>query len=90
MDASGAAGVFLTSSTFTGPVRVTGASGPVVVVNAKVTGPVELTNNRGGAPLVAANTVTGPLQCSGNANAPVNLELRNSVTGPKNGQCAGL
>ncbi|MFE9694599.1 M14 family zinc carboxypeptidase [Micromonospora sp. NPDC005806] len=90
VDASGAAGVFLTDSAVEGPVRIAQSSGPVVVVDAKVTGPVEVSNNQGDAPLVAANTVSGPLQCSGNAAAPVNLELGNSVQGPKSGQCASL
>ncbi|MFJ8578189.1 M14 family zinc carboxypeptidase [Micromonospora sp. NPDC093277] len=90
VEANGAAGVFLTDSKVTGPVRITGASGPVVVADATVTGPVEVSNNRGGAPLLAGNTVTGPLSCGGNTAAPVNLELANSVTGPKSGQCARL
>lgn len=90
VDATGAAGVFLTDSSVVGPVRITRTDGPVVVVDATVTGPVEVADNRGDAPLVAANTVTGPLQCGGNAAAPVNLELANSVTGPKSGQCALL
>ncbi|MEV0806846.1 M14 family zinc carboxypeptidase [Micromonospora sp. NPDC050200] len=90
VDASGAAGVFLTDSAVEGPVRIAETSGPVVVVDATVTGPVEVSDNRGDAPLVAASTVTGPLHCGGNASAPVDLGLGNSVQGPKTGQCASL
>jgi hypothetical protein len=88
VDAAGAAGVFLTDTTVTGPVRITGTSGPVVVVDATVEGPVQVSANRGDAPLLAANTVTGPLRCDGNTAPPVDLELGNSVQGPKTGQCA--
>ncbi|MEU2615454.1 M14 family zinc carboxypeptidase [Micromonospora sp. NPDC007271] len=90
VEATGAAGVFLTDSKVVGPVRVTGTTGPVVVVDATVDGPVVVSDNRANAPLVAANTVTGPLECSGNAAAPVNLEVANSVQGPKRDQCASL
>jgi hypothetical protein len=34
--------------------------------------------------------VNGPLSCSGNTAAPVNLEVVNSVNGPKSSQCARL
>ncbi|MCW3841372.1 M14 family zinc carboxypeptidase, partial [Micromonospora yasonensis] len=90
VDASGAAGVFLTDTSVAGPVRIAQTSGPVVVVDATVDGPVEVSANQGDAPLLAANTVSGPLQCSSNAAAPVDLELGNSVEGPKSGQCASL
>ncbi|SCF24181.1 Zinc carboxypeptidase [Micromonospora viridifaciens] len=90
VEATGAAGVFLTDSKVVGPVRVTGTTGPVVVVDTTVEGPVVVSDNRGNAPLVAANTVTGPLECTGNAAAPVNIEVANSVQGPKRDQCASL
>ncbi|MER7459118.1 M14 family zinc carboxypeptidase [Micromonospora sp. NPDC126480] len=88
VDASGAAGVLLTDSTVVGPVRIGQTYGPVVVVDAEITGAVEVSGNRGDAPLVAANTVIGPLSCGGNAAAPDDLQLGNSVTGPTLGQCA--
>ncbi|MGY0007205.1 M14 family zinc carboxypeptidase [Micromonospora sp. I033] len=90
VDATGAAGVFLTDSTVTGPVRIAQGTGPVVVVDATVDGPVDVSGNGGDAPLLAANTVTGPLSCEGNTAAPVDLELGNSTQGPKTGQCASL
>jgi hypothetical protein len=44
----------------------------------------------GGALLVAANTITAPLWCAANSPAPVNIELANTVRGPKIGQCEHL
>ncbi|MFD7158853.1 hypothetical protein ACFV9C_29935 [Kribbella sp. NPDC059898] len=35
---------------------------------------------------LAGNTIDGPLSCSGNAPAPVDLEAPNRVTGPRSGQ----
>lgn len=90
VEATDAAGVFLTDSTVEGPVRIEGTSGPVVVVDATVAGPVDVSDTGGDEPLVAANTVAGPLRCDGNSSAPVNLGLSNSVQGPKTGQCASL
>ncbi len=87
--ASGAAGIFLANNTVQGPVDISGTAS-VVVASTKVSGPVDLSKNGGDAPLFAGNTVSGPLKCSGNTSAPVNLGLKNSVQGPKNGQCAGL
>ncbi|MEV6812034.1 M14 family zinc carboxypeptidase [Micromonospora sp. NPDC051296] len=90
VDASGAAGFVLTASTVHGPVNATGVQGPVVLVGNKTNGPVNVVNNTGVAPLVAGNTVNGPLSCTGNTHAPVNLEVANTVSGPKFSQCARL
>ncbi|MFY1702562.1 M14 family zinc carboxypeptidase [Micromonospora sp. WMMA1923] len=90
VDATGAAGVFLTGSTVNGPVRVVGTRGPVSVVGTRVSGPVDVVNNAGSAPLLAGNTVNGPLSCTGNAVPPVNLEVANAVSGPKSAQCSRL
>ncbi|WP_434740190.1 M14 family zinc carboxypeptidase [Micromonospora sp. SH-82] len=90
VDATGAAGFVLTDSTVNGPVRATGTQGPVVVVGNKLSGPVDVVNSAGVAPLVAGNSVNGPLSCSGNSPAPTNMEVANSVTGPKRSQCAAL
>ncbi|WP_246001587.1 M14 family zinc carboxypeptidase [Allorhizocola rhizosphaerae] len=86
--ASEAAGVFLTASTVVGPVRITGTTGAVVVAANALTGQVRLADNT--STLIAGNTITGPLQCSGNSPAPVNLEIPNTVTGPKTDQCVPL
>lgn len=40
--------------------------------------------------IIADSTVNGPLMCTGNAPAPINLGARNSVRGPAIGQCANL
>jgi hypothetical protein len=90
--ATGAAGIFLTNSSVVGPVRVTGTTGAVVIVDAFVASPVQLSDNTtvSSAALVAGNTIVGPLRCSGNTPAPVNLEIPNTVLGPRTGQCAGL
>ncbi|MFI6820899.1 M14 family zinc carboxypeptidase [Micromonospora sp. NPDC050187] len=90
VNASGAAGFVLTDSTVNGPVNVTATRGPVVLVDNRVSGPVNVVNSAGVAPLLAGNTVSGPLGCTGNAPAPVNLEVANSVSGPKSSQCARL
>ncbi|MDG4797333.1 M14 family zinc carboxypeptidase [Micromonospora sp. WMMD1082] len=87
VDASGAAGFVLTAGTVSGPVNVTGTTGPVLLVGNRISGPVNVVNNAGAAPLVAGNTVNGPLGCTGNAAAPVDLEVANSVSGPTFGQC---
>ncbi|RIV41625.1 carboxypeptidase [Micromonospora radicis] len=90
VDASGAAGFVLTDSTVNGPVNVTGVRGPVVLVGNKVSGPVNVVDSADVAPLIAGNTVNGPLGCTGNGIAPTNLEVANSVSGPKFSQCASL
>jgi hypothetical protein len=75
-----------------GPVRISGTSGSVAIVDADIVGPVALRNNATGAvePIVAGSTVEGPLACSGNSPAPINLGAPNDVTGPAAGQCAAL
>ncbi|MGW4464898.1 M14 family zinc carboxypeptidase [Micromonospora sp. NPDC004704] len=92
VSAAGAAGVFLTDSTVRGPVSISGTTGAVNVVNVNVSGPVSLAANGTGVdvPLLAGNSVNGPLSCAGNSPAPINLNLANTVQGPKSGQCAGL
>jgi hypothetical protein len=90
--AAGAAGVFLTNSTVDGPVWISRTTGAAVIVDTTVGAPIDLLDNNttGGAILVAGNTVTGPLRCSGNMPAPENLEIANSVQAPKTDQCAAL
>jgi len=90
--ATGAAGVFLTDSLTLGAVRISNTTGAVILADSTVGGPVLLTDNTttGGATLVAGNAVAGPLRCTGNTPAPVNLEIPNSVVGPRTGQCADL
>ncbi|WBB90170.1 M14 family zinc carboxypeptidase [Verrucosispora sp. WMMC514] len=90
VDAAGAAGLVLTAGTVNGPVNLTGTTGPVLLVGNRISGPVNVVNSAGVAPLLAGNTVNGPLGCAGNAAAPVNIEVANAVSGPRFGQCAGL
>jgi hypothetical protein len=75
----------------TGPLRITGSTGQVVVDRSRVTGPVTITGNTAALPTVLSGlTVTGPLSCSGNSAAPTASGVANSVTGPAGGQCAAL
>ncbi|MER7416887.1 M14 family metallocarboxypeptidase [Micromonospora peucetia] len=90
VNATTAAGVVMTDSKVNGPVNATGTRGPVVLVGNEVTGPVSVTGSNGVAPLVAGNTVNGPLACTGNSPEPVNMEVANSVRGPRFSQCARL
>ena len=41
-------------------------------------------------PVVADSTVAGPLSCTGNSPAPINLGAANTVSGPATCQCAAL
>ncbi|MFC4017444.1 M14 family zinc carboxypeptidase [Micromonospora sp. GCM10011542] len=92
VNATGAAGVMLADSKVTGPVRITGTTDAVSLIDVTVAGPVELSANRTGTdtPLLVGNRVTGPLACDGNTPAPINLNIPNTVTGPRTGQCATL
>jgi hypothetical protein len=53
---------------------------------------VTLTGNTTGdvEPVVAGNTIRGPLACSRNTPAPLDLGSANTVNGPAAGQCAGF
>ncbi|MFB6396621.1 M14 family zinc carboxypeptidase [Polymorphospora sp. 2-325] len=90
--AAGSAGLFMSGNTVHGPIQVANVTDAVSLINNRVNGPVNLVGNRAGgnAPFVAANTVQGPLNCAQNTRVPTNLELSNSVAGPRSGQCAGL
>jgi O-glycosyl hydrolase len=90
--ATGAASVRLVGATVTGPVTVSQTTGGVVIAGSEVSGPMAvLANDTGFAPVVVSgNTVGGPLVCRGNAPAPVNQGVPNTVTGPATGQCQGL
>ncbi len=92
LSAAGASAVHLYTTTVRGPVSISGASGSVAVVDSTVRGPVSLANNTTGdiEPIVARSTVNGPLACSGNVPAPIDLGAPNTVRGPASGQCTGL
>ncbi|HEY3557004.1 MAG TPA: peptidase, partial [Kribbella sp.] len=93
--ASGAGNVLLCGTTVSGPVTVTGAT-RVWLGNpngecapATVRGPVAVQNNTGST-VVSGNHISGPLSCTGNIPAPINVGVPNVVSGLKSGQCAGL
>jgi hypothetical protein len=90
--ATSASAVHLYDSTFVGPVRVTGTTGSVAVVDSSVTGPLHLTNNTTGdiEPVIAGNSIVGPLSCSGNNPAPIDVDAPNEIVGPISGQCQGM
>jgi len=90
--ATGAAGLFLTNSTVDGPAWILGTTGAAVIADTTVGASIGLLANTttGGAILVAGNTVAGPLWCIGNTPDPVDIEIMNSVRGPKIGQCRSL
>ncbi|HEX5540862.1 MAG TPA: ExeM/NucH family extracellular endonuclease [Micromonospora sp.] len=84
-------GVRVDESRINGPLSVTGSSGGVRIDTVTVTGPVTVTKNTGSQPVVvAANTISGTLSCSGNDPEPVNESRSNTVRGPATGQCARL
>jgi hypothetical protein len=58
----------------------------------RVNGSIILTGNTGSsvAPVVAANQVTGNLDCTGNVPLPTNQGRPNTVLGARTGQCAAL
>ena len=88
---TGATGeVVLDGAKIAGPVYLSGNRGGVRVDTSQITGPVTLTGNTGGETTVAANTIAGPLACSGNDPAPGNDGRKNTVYGPASGQCAKL
>ncbi len=92
LSAAGASAVQLYGTTVRGPVSVTGATGSVAVVDSTVRGSVSLADNVTGSvePIVARSTIDGPLACSGNTPAPIDLGAPNTVRGPASGQCAAL
>jgi hypothetical protein len=73
-----------------GPVTLTNNSGETEVVANTVAGRVGLTGNGGPAPVVAGNSIAGPLSCSANSADPTDNGQPNTVHGPATGQCAAL
>jgi DUF4097 and DUF4098 domain-containing protein YvlB len=92
VSAASAEAVHLYETTVRGPVSVSGTTGSVALVDSSINGPVSLAGNRTGdvEPVVSGNTIRGPLACSGNAPAPLDLGEPNSVSGPAAGQCSSL
>lgn len=83
--------VQLLNTTVSGPVRLFGTTGDVTIVGSTVEAPVEIRDaTTAREPVVAGTTVSGPLRCSGNDQAPVDLEAPNAVAGRATGQCGDL
>ncbi len=82
--------VVLDTVKVSGPVSATGNKKGVTIDSSSITGPVAVANNSGGPSVIAGNTITGPLSCSGNNPAPGNDNRKNTVRGPASGQCAKL
>ena len=89
---TGATGaVLVEDGRVSGPITISNGTGGVRVDAVTANGPVTLRNNTGGeAVVVAANTIAGPLSCSGNNPAPIDEDRQNTVRGPASGQCARL
>lgn len=92
VSASGAATVRLAGAVVDGPVFVAGATDRVLIAGSDIDGPVSVTgSDTGFAPVViTGNTVRGSLSCQGNAPAPVDEGVSNTVTGAERGQCRDL
>ena len=87
-----AAGVQVSDSLVAATVRLERGTGVVTLDGNTVWGPVVLDrNSTGGTPIVVAeNSITGPLRCTGNTPPPTDDDRPNEVSGPRTGQCAGL
>jgi hypothetical protein len=92
LSAAAAGAVHLYNTTVRGGVSITATNGSVAVVDSNVRGGVSLAGNDTGdvEPIVAGNEIHGSLACSGNAPAPINLDVPNTVRGSAAGQCATL
>ena len=64
-------------------------AGSEVVLN-QISGNANVSGNSGSAPLVGDNTIGGNLRCFNNSPPPTNFGSPNTVSGKKQGQCAGL
>jgi hexosaminidase len=80
-----------------GPLTISSNEAGIEVEGGWITGPVTVTNNTGSAfhgsdagAEIEASYITGPLTCTGNTPAPTNDGLKDTVTGPETGQCAGF
>jgi 5'-nucleotidase len=83
--------VLIEKGRISGPVTLTGNTGGVRLDTVTISGPVILIGNSGSQPVVVAqNTVSGVLSCSGNTPAPGNDNRPNTVRGPALGQCSRL
>jgi hypothetical protein len=93
--AEGAGRVVMCGTSVAGPVRLLGGASVTVgdphlgCAPNTIDGSLTL-KDTGGTSVLAGNTITGKLACSGNSPAPVNRGLVNVVLGPATGQCKSL
>lgn len=93
--ASGASAVTVCGSDVGGPIDLGGGESVTLghpdagCASNTADGPVQVTD-QSGLVVLAGNTITGPLACSGNDPAPVDAGHPNSVEGPVTGQCEEL
>ena len=76
-----------------GTLTLDGNAGGVTLTRASVNGLVNLNANTApaaGSVTVSGNTVDGSLACTGNAPAPGDGGVVNTVSGTAGGQCAAL
>lgn len=76
-------------TTVNGSVTAEGAS-PVVIVGATIHGSVTISNGSAPAPVISGSSITGSLDCSGNAEPPTDDGHPNVIGGDSTGQCASM
>ncbi|WP_157987752.1 S8 family serine peptidase [Jiangella endophytica] len=86
--AVGAAVLGLDDVSVSGPVTATGTTRALSIVGSR-TGPLTIQDNAPHLPAaVSGNDVHGPLTCTGNAPAPIDLGDPNEAAGRAGGQCS--
>ncbi|GAA4525397.1 hypothetical protein GCM10023160_18370 [Brachybacterium paraconglomeratum] len=89
--AAGAEVISIQDSEIRGPVSLTGTTGSVEISGSTVSGPLTIDDTADGVtPILTASRVEGPLSCTGNAVAPDDDGVPNTVRGPATGDCAGM
>src|SRR5699024_10436059 len=86
--AAGAEVISIQDSEIRGPVSLTGTTGSVEISGSTVSGPLTIDDTADGVtPILTASRVEGPLSCTGNAVAPDDDGVPNTVRGPATGDC---
>ncbi|MBQ0901501.1 M64 family metallopeptidase [Micromonospora sp. U21] len=84
---TGATAVELLNSEIRGAVTLTGTTGHVTAVGARVAGPLVLAGTAGAAAPILAGGQVGSLVCTGGGPAPVDLGAPTTVRGAAAGHC---
>jgi hypothetical protein len=87
--------VVMCGTSVDGPVRLVGGASvslgdPILGCAPNLVDGTVTLKDTAGPSVIAGNTITGKLACSGNAPAPVDRGLPNQVLGPATGQCKSL